>query len=82
MFPFKSLQFYKVKKNFVSPRSSAAFEEGRVIMYIESTLNHNEGIEICTFRDSKTNEVIIWHADEMALENWTTYFEIAVPPKL
>lgn len=81
MFPLKTLTLYKIKKNLISPRSEDLFEKNRQLTYIKSTLNHYEGIEICTFKDFDDGKILTWHADEMALEKWHEYFEIIPFPK-
>ena len=81
MFPLKTLTLYKVKKEFQSQRSGHTFKKAQQLTYLSSTLNHYDGIEICSFRDFTSGEMLIWHADEIALEKWAEFFEIIPFPK-
>ena len=75
------LTLYQVKKDFKSNRSEDSFAKGQQMTYLESTLNHFDGIEICSFRDFNSEKKLIWHADEIALEKWYEYFQVISFPK-
>jgi hypothetical protein len=81
MFPFRTLTLYQLKISFTDSRSNDFFEKGQQVIYSSSTLNHYEGIEICTFRDFNSGKIIVWHADEIALEKWNELFEVVLFPK-
>jgi hypothetical protein len=80
-FPFKTLTLYKVKQTFKSPRSGHTFEQSQQLTYQGSTLNHYEGIEICIFKDFISQETLVWHADELQLAAWNSFFEVVPFPK-
>lgn len=74
-FPFRTLKLYRVKQGFTSLRSNDEFTEGRRLTYEGSTLNHYDGIEICTFRDFDNGAKLVLHADDMMLGRTSDYFE-------
>ena len=74
-FPFRTLRLYRVKKGFTSMRSNDEFQEGQRLTYTESTLNHYDGIEICSFKDFDTGAKLVLHADDIMLGDASEYFE-------
>jgi hypothetical protein len=76
-FPFKSLTLYLVKRTFTSDRSGDTFTEGMEIAYIDSITNHYDEIEICRFKERKSDRFLIWHAHQVMdlEENWKQYLE-------
>jgi hypothetical protein len=74
-FPFRTLKLYRVKQGFTSMRSNDEFREGQRLTYLESTLNHYDGIEICSFRDFDSGAKLVLHADDMMLGDVWEYFE-------
>ena len=56
-------------------RSNDEFAEGQRLTYTGSTLNHYDGIEICSFKDYDSDKKLVLHADDMMLGNVWEYFE-------
>lgn len=73
-FPFKTLTLYRVKKEFISERSNHFFPVGAELLFTSSTLNHYDGIEICTFKNRHTGEELIWHLPDTDFEKSREHF--------
>jgi hypothetical protein len=56
-------------------RSNDEFKEGQRVTYTGSTLNHYDGIEICTLRDFDSGVTLVLHADDLMLGRVEEYFE-------
>ena len=56
-------------------RSNDEFHEGQRLTYTGSTLNHYDGIEICSFKDFDSGAKLVLHAGDMMLGNAADYFE-------
>jgi hypothetical protein len=82
-FPFKSLTLYRVKKSFTSQSSNDTFTEGSEVAYMGSTTNHYDEIEICRFKERKSERILLWHAHQVMdlEEKWKQYLEVIPWPK-
>jgi hypothetical protein len=75
-FPFKTLTRYRAKKTFKSERSNDTFSKDKLYVYLSSTLNHYEDIEICIFKDIETGKDLTLHADQSLLSSFNGLFEV------
>ena len=78
-FPLKSLSFYRVRKDFISPASKHAFTKDTILQFESSVTNIHDCIEICQFVVWETGEKKVWHFTDMddreRMKGWEEYFE-------
>jgi hypothetical protein len=83
-YPLKSLQFYRLRKDFDAGPAYGAhgeFTQGRVLQLQEAIHNIHDMVEILHFEDHRTNERLTWvvHVAELH-ERWQDYLESVPNP--
>ena len=78
-FPLKSLSFYRVRKDFISPVSMDAFTKDTILQFESSVTNIHDCIEICQFVVWGTGEKKVWHFTDMddgeKMKGWEEFME-------
>jgi hypothetical protein len=78
-YPLKSLQFYKVLKDFTSDpgfSNNPVFKKDSLIQYQKSESNLHDMIERIHFKDYQTNSMLIWNTRiENLHDHWQEYLQ-------
>lgn len=85
-YPLRSLNFYRVKKDFTSDHGYAnatVFKKDMIIQYQKSVSNIHDMMETVHFQNHESNTALIWNTRvENLYDNWKDYLEPSPNPFL